>query len=235
MTNRRSELNEEVEGLVRTLQQPTDDVDAVLSDLVAGAVRSVPNAQHAGITLARQGAVGTAAATGPYPVLLDEVQQCHSQGPCLSAAWDQHVIRINDMNLETRWPAYSVEAIQRTPIRSIVSFELFTEPPRIGALNLYAERPGAFDDDAIELGLIYATHTALAWRLVRRESQFRSALASRDIIGQAKGVIMERFNLDAVEAFELLTRLSQESNTRLIEIAAALINSEHPLKPRHTD
>lgn len=68
--------------------------------------------------------------------------------------------------------------------------------------------------------------------MMRRQDQFRSALASRDIIGQAKGVIMERFDLDAVEAFELLTRLSQQSNTRVVDIAAALIDSEHPLKQR---
>lgn len=78
----------------------------------------------------------------------------------------------------------------------------------------------------------HATHIALAWSMMRRQDQFRSALASRDIIGQAKGVIMERFDLDAVEAFELLTRLSQQSNTRVVDIAAALIDSEHPLKQR---
>lgn len=69
--------------------------------------------------------------------------------------------------------------------------------------------------------------------MMRRKDQFRSALASRDIIGQAKGVVMERFNIDSVEAFELLTRLSQQSNTKLIDLAAALIESEHPLKRRH--
>lgn len=68
--------------------------------------------------------------------------------------------------------------------------------------------------------------------MMRRQDQFRSALASRDIIGQAKGVIMQRFNLDAVEAFELLTRLSQQSNTRVTDVAQALIDSEHPLKLR---
>ncbi len=65
----------------------------------------MPSADHAGITLAREGEVGTAAPTGPYPVLLDEVQQRHAQGPCLPAACHQHVIRINDLNIETRWPA----------------------------------------------------------------------------------------------------------------------------------
>lgn len=174
--NARSEFIGEVEDLVRILQR---HVDEVLNELVAGAVRSVPNADHAGITLAREGAVGTAAATGPYPNLLDEVQQRHAERPCLSAAWNQHVIRIDNLQLETRWPAYTSEAIARTPIRSIASFQLFTEPPRVGALNLYAERPDAFDDNAIELGLMYATHAALAWNLVRRESQFRSACIPR--------------------------------------------------------
>lgn len=69
--------------------------------------------------------------------------------------------------------------------------------------------------------------------MLRRHDQFRSALASRDLIGQAKGIVMERFNLDAVEAFELLTRLSQQSNIKVTDLARSLINSEHPLKRRH--
>jgi AmiR/NasT family two-component response regulator len=69
--------------------------------------------------------------------------------------------------------------------------------------------------------------------MMRRQDQFRSALASRDMIGQAKGVIMERFNLDAVEAFDLLTRLSRQSNIKLTDIARALIESEHRIKHRH--
>jgi GAF domain-containing protein len=165
-------------------------------------------------------------ATGRYPALLDKIQHVHGEGPCLSAAWERHVIRIDDLTLEQRWPAYSHDAIEQTPIRSIVSFQLFTEHQMMGALNLYAEQPDVFDDDAIELGLIFATHTALAWKLVRRETQFRRALASRDIIGQAKGMVMERFKIDAVQAFELLKRLSQNSNTPVAAVARRFIESE---------
>jgi AmiR/NasT family two-component response regulator len=68
--------------------------------------------------------------------------------------------------------------------------------------------------------------------MMRRHDQFRSALASLDIIGQAEGVVMERFNLDAVEAFELLARLSQQSNMKLFDIARTLVDSEHPIKCR---
>jgi transcriptional regulator with GAF, ATPase, and Fis domain len=226
----RSGLIREVADLVQTLQERQEtDVDTVLGELTQSAVRFLPGAQYAGITVVtRDGKVRTASATDHYPVLLDEIQQRHDEGPCLSAAWEHHVIRVNDITLERRWPAYCREAVEETPIRSIVSFQLFADHHSMGALNFYSEEPNAFDDEAAELGLILATHTALAWNMVRRDEQFRSALASRDIIGQAKGMIMERFKIDAVQAFELLKRLSQSSNTPLAVVARQLVESEHP-------
>ena len=228
VASRRRGVIREVAELVQTLQQQDTDLDTVLGELTQSAVSGMPEAQYAGITVAcRNGEVRTASATGRYPVLLDEIQQQHQQGPCLSAAWEHHVIRIDDMQLETRWPAYCRDA-RETPVRSVMSFQLFADHNEIGALNFYAEQPYAFDDEAAELGLILATHTALAWNMVRRDEQFRSALASRDIIGQAKGMIMERFKIDAVQAFELLKRLSQSSNTPLAVVARQLVESERP-------
>jgi transcriptional regulator with GAF, ATPase, and Fis domain len=227
--DRRSGLIREVAELVQTLQAQGSDADTVLDELTQSAVRTMPGAQYAGITIAtRDGKVRTPSATDQYPVLLDEIQQRHEQGPCLSAAWEHNVMRINDMTLERRWPAYCREAVEETPIRSIMSFQLFADHHSMAALNFYAEQPNAFDDEAAELGLILATHTALAWNMVRRDEQFRSALASRDIIGQAKGMIMERFRIDAVRAFELLKRLSQSSNTPLVVVAREIVESEHP-------
>jgi transcriptional regulator with GAF, ATPase, and Fis domain len=228
MTARRqSGLIHEVAELAQTLQrQEATDVDTLLGDLTESAVSAMPGAQYAGITVAsRNGKVRTAAATDRYPVLLDEIQQRCEEGPCLSAPWEHHVIRIDDMQLETRWPAYCRDA-RETPVRSIVSFQLFADHHTMGALNFYAEQPKAFDQEAVEMGLILATHAAVAWNMVRRDEQFRSALASRDIIGQAKGMIMERFKVDAVQAFELLKRLSQSSNTQLAVVARQLVESE---------
>jgi hypothetical protein len=73
-------------------------------------------------------------------VLLDEIQQRHNQGPCLSAAWEHHSIRINDMTLEDRWPAFCRDAAEETPIRSVLSFQLFAHHHETGALNFYSER-----------------------------------------------------------------------------------------------
>lgn len=187
----------------------------------------MPGAQYAAITLAfRDGRVRTPSSTDRYATLLDEIQQRHKEGPCLSAAWEHHTIRINDMPVEKRWPYYTRDALRETPIRSVISFQLFADHHSMGALNFYADAPRAFDDDAAETGYVLASHTAVAWSLVRRDAQFRSALASRDIIGQAKGMIMERFTIDAVQAFELLKRLSQSTNTPLAVVARQLVESE---------
>jgi transcriptional regulator with GAF, ATPase, and Fis domain len=224
----RGGLIRDVAELVQSLQQPDTDVDTVLSELTESAVTAVPGAQYAGITVAtRDGKVRTASATDRYPALLDEIQQRHDEGPCLSAAWEQHMIQITDVTREQRWPAYCTAAFEETPIRSVMSFQMFADHHTMAALNFYAEQANAFDDDAVELGLIMATHTALAWNLMRRNEQFQSALASRDIIGQAKGMVMERFKIDAVQAFELLKRLSQNSNTPVAVVARQLVESEH--------
>jgi transcriptional regulator with GAF, ATPase, and Fis domain len=226
--SRRSGVIREVAELVRTLQlEHYTDADAALGELTERVVSAMPGGEHAGVTVAsRDGKIRTPAATSRFPVLLDEIQQRHAQGPCLSAAWEHHIIRIDDIKLEKRWPAYCRDAAKETPIRSVISFQLFADHNQMGALNFYADQPEAFDNDAAEMGLILASHVALAWNVLRRDEQFRSALASRDIIGQAKGMVMERFKIDAVQAFELLKRLSQSSNTPLAVVARRLIDSE---------
>lgn len=213
---------------VRTLQERSSaGFRTTLDELTAGAGAAMPNADHVGITLVdRRGAVSTVGATHRAARLLDKIQEAVREGPCLAAAWEQHVMRIDDMSADTRWPRYSREAIELTPVRSVLSFQMFVEAKAMAALNFYAERPHAFDEECAEIGLIFATHTAIAWNVIRQEDQFRSALASRDIIGQAKGMLMERFKVDAVHAFELLKRLSQDSNTPLVKVAEQLVRAE---------
>ncbi|MGA8330509.1 MAG: GAF and ANTAR domain-containing protein [Mycobacterium sp.] len=222
----RGKLVREVAEVAQLLQQESGDSATLLDELTESAVKAVPGARYAGITVAaRDGSIRTPSSTGRYPELLDEIQQRHGQGPCFSAAWEQHTIRIDDLTVDERWPAYGHDAVAHTPVRSMLSFQLFTGRRMTGALSFYAEEANVFDDDAVEVGLIFATHTVLAWRLVRREEQLRSALASRDVIGQAKGMMMERFKIDAVQAFDTLRRLSQNSNTPVAAIARRLVES----------
>lgn len=231
VTERRADLMGDLAALVQMVEtQPSADFDTVLDELTAGSVEQMPGADWAGISVVRdRRTVQTVAATGRFPGLLDKIQQRHREGPCVTAAWEQHMIRVDDIAQEQRWPNYCREAVEETPIRSVVAFQLFAIGQAAGALNFYSEQPHGFDDEAVELGFALATHTALAWHMVRRDEQFRSALASRDTIGQAKGMIMERFDIGAVPAFELLKRLSQESNTPLIDVAHQLVDRGGPV------
>lgn len=224
----RNDMMRDVADLVHTLNQRARvDADGALDELVANLLGHMSCAQHAGVTLTTSsGEVQTLSATDRYPAVLDEIQRRQREGPCLAAAWKHHVIRMNDISSEERWPSYCREVAETTPIRSVLAFELFTGEETTGALNFYAQSANVFDDDSEELGLVLATHAALAWHMVRRDEQFRSALASRDVIGQAKGMVMERFDIDAVHAFELLKRLSQTTNTALFEVAQQLVSRQ---------
>lgn len=205
------------------------DVDDVLAELNRISMASVPGAQYAGITLIdERGEIHSLAPTDDYPRLLDDVQRDVLEGPCLSAAWNQHTIHVDDLTVEDRWPRYRDAVLELTPIRSVLSFRLFGNDKRLAALNFYADTAGIFDDESIEIGLIFASHTSATWRAMNREEQFRSALASRDIIGQAKGILMERFNIDAVAAFTMLRRLSQETNAKVVDLAERLVTADHP-------
>src|SRR3954470_6877518 len=200
------------------------DPDTVIAELVEHAAVEVPGAQYAGVTVTRnKKQIDTPAATHKWPILLDEIQQRHREGPCLSSAWEEKTIHVADLETDDRFPLYRRDVLERTPIRSIMSFQLFIAGETMGALNVYAERPNAFGQASRDVGLVFAAHSSVAWNSARRDEQFRRALASRDTIGQAKGMIMERYGVDAVQAFEVLRKLSQDSNVPLAQVATELV------------
>jgi GAF domain-containing protein len=205
--------------------RPDTDSETVIAELAEHAAVEVPGAQYAGVTVTRNGKhIDTPAATHMWPLLLDKIQQRHGEGPCLTAAWEGKVVYVADLNTDDRFPSYRRDALAETPIRSIMAFQLFIAGETMGALNVYSERPNAFGEESRAIGLIFAAHSSVAWNSARRDEQFKRALASRDTIGQAKGMIMERYGVDAVQAFALLRKLSQDSNTPLVHIAAELVS-----------
>ncbi|MDT5009871.1 MAG: hypothetical protein QOH57_1488 [Mycobacterium sp.] len=216
--------------IVRALADRSEaDADSVIAELTEHAAAEIPGAKYAGVTVTTDSRrIDTPAATHPYPLILDEIQQRHREGPCLASAWEKQTFHIADLENDFRWPKYRKDALAETPIRSIMAFQLFIADRSMGALNVYAEEPGAFDDETEEIGLIFATHSALAWNSARRDEQFQRALASRDVIGQAKGMVMERYNIGAIQAFDMLKKLSQDSNVPLFRIAEELTEKSHP-------
>jgi GAF domain-containing protein len=204
--------------------RPDTDSDTVIAELAENAAVEIPGAQYAGVSVTRNAKhVDTPAATHKWPILLDEIQQRHREGPCLTAAWEEKTIHVADLETDDRFPLYRRDVLEQTPIRSIMAFQLFIADETMGALNVYAEQPHAFGLQTRVIGAIFAAHSSVVWNAARRDEQFQRALASRDVIGQAKGMIMERYGVDAVQAFELLRKLSQDSNVPLIQIATELV------------
>jgi GAF domain-containing protein len=211
--------------LVQNLHsRPDTDSDTVLDELVEHAAVEIPGAQYAGVTVTRNAKhIDTPAATHKWPILLDEIQQRHREGPCLTAAWEERTIHVADLETDERFPLYRQDALERTPIRAVMAFQLFIADETMGALNVYAEQPHVFDQASRDIGRIFAMHSSVAWNSARRDEQFKKALASRDTIGQAKGMIMERYGVDAVQAFAVLRKLSQDSNVPLAQVATELV------------
>ena len=204
--------------------RPDTDSDTVIAELAEHAAVEIPGAQYAGVTVTRNAKhIDTPAATHKWPILLDEIQQRHREGPCLTAAWEEKTIHVADLETDDRFPLYRRDALEQTPIRSVMAFQMFIAGETMGALNVYAEQPHVFGQESRDIGLVFAAHSSVAWNAARRDEQFKRALASRDTIGQANGMIMERYGVDAVQAFEVLRKLSQDSNLPLIQIASELV------------
>jgi len=228
------ELSAELSRLARTLQsqQVLDfDSDRLLLEVTQTAVQLLPGVAYGGVALVvnrRRRTLESVAATGAVPRMLDKLQDQFQQGPCLESIWNLYTVRVENYEYETRWPDFVAAVMAETSVRSSLSIQLYTNEHELGTLNLYSEEPGTFTNDVEETALSLAAHAAIGLASSRRSDELQSALASRDIIGQAKGIIMERFNVPAGAAFTLLTKLSQESNAPLYEVARKLIFTDHP-------
>ncbi|MCW2623786.1 ANTAR domain-containing protein [Mycobacterium sp.] len=200
-------------------------VDDVLVDVTAAAKELIPGVDIAGVLLVGKGGTHhTLAPTSDVMFKLDELQMTTGEGPCLQAALDEIVIRTDDFRNEPRFPNYAPKVVE-LGLLSALSLKLYTADRTAGALNLFGYEPRVWNSEAETIGMVLAAHAASAILASRESEQLQSALSTRDRIGQAKGIIMERFKIDDVRAFELLRKLSQDTNTKLIEVAHRVIDS----------
>ncbi|MBT0567510.1 GAF and ANTAR domain-containing protein [Williamsia sp. CHRR-6] len=212
--------------IARRLRSESKDTDSVLRAISRAAVDAIPGAEFASITLVtKQAQVESPILIGDLARESDRLQAELREGPCIRAAIDSDTICIDDVSVpDPRWPRYSAEAT-KLGIGSILCFCLWVEGDNFGALNLISTKTDAFDDDSRSIGSLFAAHAAIAFSAVRETEQIRAALTNRDIIGQAKGMLMERYSLSADEAFRLLARLSQDTNTKLVDVALQVVEA----------
>jgi hypothetical protein len=207
-----------------------DTFDEVLSRIAQAAVSTVMGCQLASITLRKDGAFRTVASTHAAATEVDQAQYQASEGPCLDAVDDAIVYA--PAFPDNRWPRLGACPTE-SGVQSAVSYRLvtaaLTDASLGGSLNSYASSPHAFDVEAREIGLVLAAHASVAASTVHERTaleqlggRLHEALSSRDVIGQAKGILMERLRITPDDAFDALRRASQRLNLKLREIAQNL-------------
>ncbi|MCB5282828.1 hypothetical protein BJQ89_02590 [Arthrobacter sp. ES1] len=207
--------------IARALQHE-DDPESMLAGVVHAALELVPHAAEASVSLVSPGRkIDSRAASSDLPRRVDALQSETGQGPCLDASYDKRVVSVPDLSTDQRWPDFSAAAF-KLGARSMLSFQLFVNGNHLGALNLFGREAGAFDAESERIGAMVAAHAAVALAGSQQVSQLTQALDTRDLIGQAKGILMERYKITAQQAFLLLSRASSELNIKLRDVAENL-------------
>jgi len=225
-----NELAGKLGELARSMQDEKD-LEHTLDAIVRAAAETVPGAEEASITavIARR-EVRSPAATGELPRAVDRAQYETGQGPCLDSLYEQESLRLSDICTEPRWPDFCVRATE-LGVRSMLAVQLYVDGENLGALNLHSRKVNAFSDESEQVALMFAPHAAVAFAAAQKQEQLQTAVSSRDLIGQAKGILIERYKISGDQAFRLLVVASQATNIKLVDIAEFLVRTGELASP----
>ncbi|GAB3696795.1 GAF and ANTAR domain-containing protein [Nocardiopsis oceani] len=224
MTNPRKDLSSAFADFARDLLDK-ESVQSTLEEIAQLAVSEIDGCEFAGISVLHPGgSITTAASTHPVVGEADQLQYTTRQGPCLEAISDRKVYFIHDTLAEPRWPDF-VEGVAGLGMRGMMSAQLFTRREVLGGLNLYSTETGAFDEGSARVGEILAAHAAVALSSAQNDESLRDAIRTRERIGEATGILMERYKLTSQQAFALLAKASQNLNTKLRDLAEEIVHT----------
>lgn len=214
-----------------SLLESEDAFERTLHTVVDLSVSTLPGCDSAGVTLRVDGRDKTAAASDHYTLEIDRIQYDSHEGPCLTALETGEVQQIRDVTEESRWPEFCRRAAA-DGFRSGTSIPLRVNGTA-GALNLYARSEHAFEESTRDIAEVFARQASIALENAqiyvaarRLGDQLNEALHTRDTIGQAKGILMEREGLSDPEAFEMMKAISQKTNVKLREVARRIIEEK---------
>lgn len=218
-----AEVISSLESAVREMDEALTS-EQVLEVAVDWCQSLVPGCQMAGVTVRRRrGKVESVAPSDPAVERCDALQYDLAEGPCLDAISDELVITSRDVGTDERWPQWGPRAAEAEGIAGMLSIRLFSGTKVHGALNLYSREVDAFDSEATDVARVLSTHVSVALRAMQADEDLRIAVDSRNLIGQAQGILMERFSLQSDGAFAVLSRISQDRNLRLIDVAEHVV------------
>lgn len=213
-----------------------------LTRVATYAVRAIPQAEGAGLTLFHDNRPDTIVATADFVNQVDAIQYGLGEGPCISAAAERRTVRSGALDADSTWPRFAAR-IGRLGVHSVVSLPLVVGDEALGALNVYAHPGHAFDDRAVEIGEVFALPAAISVHNARAlesaqvlAAQLKAALVSRPIIDQALGILMSRTGSTAEAAFDRLRTISQSENRKVSVIAQQIVDEAiRRARARHVD
>lgn len=196
------------------------------------ATETIPGTVGAGVTLVDEnGRKSTTGASDPLVERADALQYELGQGPCLTAWAERTVVRIDDIPADPRWPEWSA-AVEPLGLRAVLSARLVAGDAALGAIKVYSDRPAAYDARTEQVLTMFASQAAILLANVRSyekaqrvSDDLRGALRSRDLIGMARGVLMERDGVDEEVAFAMLATAAQREHKKVRDVAQALLRS----------
>jgi hypothetical protein len=193
-------------------------------ELVDFAARAVPHAIGVGLTLVKgDGQPMTLAASNDLAEIVDRIEYDSGEGPCLDAIEHDDVTVANDLAHDERWPKFVERAVAETPVRSMFGARIFLSGSDRGALNFYAYEVDAFDQLDLGIGAMLSVIASVTLQHAneqRRRENLEIALESSRVIGMAMGIVMSSRLVTADQAFELLRKVSQDSNRKLRDVAS---------------
>jgi GAF domain-containing protein len=201
----------------------SDGVGETVEAVLSFALDAVGCTQ-AGVAVLNRGRLEVAAVTDP---VIEDIYRCQiddGEGPLITAALEQRTIRVSDTAKETRWPRWST-MISALGLLTVMQVPLTIAGKTVGVLSLYSTKVDGFDDDDEAVAHILARHAAVAVATARQEESLVEAVDARKLIGQAMGILMERFAVDGDRAFAILRRYSQDNNIKLRAVAEQLIET----------
>jgi transcriptional regulator with GAF, ATPase, and Fis domain len=223
-----NDLQEGLAGLSRlaTNQMGLEDL---LTRVATYAVKAIPGADGAGLTMLEAGRADTIVATATFVGEIDDIQYSLGQGPCITAAQEAQTVMSGSLGADPRWRRFG-GAVARLGVHSVLSLPLVTSDGVLGAMNVYAHDRHAFDERAAELGEIFAVPAAVAVQNAqvlaqtqRLAAQLRSALEVRGVVDRAVGIIMSRSGVTVDEALTRLRAMSQNEHQKLVVVAGRII------------
>jgi GAF domain-containing protein len=213
-----SSLNE-----LAALSVEDEDLETIAGAVVDLAISTI-GCEYAGLTVFGRKEFRSLAPSDPLVEQADKLQHALHEGPCVDAADESDTYVANDLATDPRWPHWGPEAAA-LGFTSLLATRLAAGERTLGALNLYSASARDFDADDRDFAKMFATHAAVTLMTVQQRETLLGALDARTLIGQAQGILMERFDIDADRAFGVLRRYSQARNVKLRAVAEDLVSS----------